>query len=400
MEKMLRSVSPLLAAKAASRPLAAVALPLLMTAVIALAPSPASAATCKTMGSCKVGSMAAKTMANTVVGKAITTMRDSILDDLRDIKDAWTRMSNGDTKDQQNETNSAAVISDKEAAQQTANEVGSERANMSRAFQPSRTVCRQVSLENSRMSGTYSTTRQTQYSTTQQDATSFAANAPGTSSEKGALAAADDAFKQETNGFCDPAVVVPPSGVSCTLVNDSQGRPMAFRFTQPYLAVFGVKDGLIPPSATDNENRAARLFVRMATEPVPIDPVRGNALTRQDGKNLFVLRQSDIAGVNLARGALDRMVDDRIGTASAGSESVEYLRQKSWNDANQAAQDAIDRAGQTEETNVDDLIPLVGDVNKVYLQLFNNLERLSAIKASYLARDVREKAAGSLTQGN
>lgn len=67
---------------------------------------------------------------------------------------------------------------------------------------------------------------------------------------------------------------------------------------------------------------------------------------------------------------------------------------------NQAAQDAIDRAGQTEETNVDDLIPLVGDVNKVYLQLFNNLERLSAIKASYLARDVREKAsAGSLNPG-
>lgn len=391
---MLRSVSP------SPRSWGLLALPVLMTALVALAPVSASAATCKTMGSCKAGSTAAKTMANTVVGEAIEEMRDSILDDLDDIKDAWTRMSNGSTKDQQNETNSAAVITDKEVAQQTANDVGHERADASRSFIPSRTVCRQVSLENNRSGGTYSAARQTQYSTTQQDVTSFAANAPGTASEKGALAAANDAFKQETNGFCDPAVVMPPSGVSCTLVNDSQGRPMAFRFTQPYLAVFGVKDGLIPPSPTNNENRAARLFVRMATEPVPIDPVRGNALTRQDGKNLFVLRQSDIATVNLARGALDRMVDDRIGTASAGSESVEYLRQKAWNDANQAAQDAIDRGGQTEETNVDDLIPLVGDVNKVYLQLFNNLERLSAIKAGYLARDVREGAAASLTRGN
>ena len=401
MDKVVHSIpSSAFKSRTSVRLLSGAALPLLMTAFIALTPAPATAATCRTMGSCTAGSVAAKTMANLVVGQAISDMVDSMLDDLKDIKDALTRKANGDTKDQQNETNSDAVRIDKEAAQQTTNDIAQERINAAATFQPSRTVCRQVSLENKRTSGTYSAARQTQYSTTQQDVTNFAANAPGTPSEKGALAAADDAFKQETNGFCDPAVVVPPTGVSCTLVNDSQGRPMAFRFTQPYLAVFGVKDGLIPPSATDNENRAARLFVRMATEPVPIDPVRGNALTRQDGKNLFILRQSDIASVNLARGALDRMVDDRIGTASAGSESVEYLRQKSWNDADQAAQDAIDRGAQTEEANVDDLIPLVGDVNKVYLQLFNNLERLSAIKATYLARDVREGAAAASTLGN
>lgn len=367
-----------------------------MLAVLSSA-TPAYAASCSTIPLCKAGSKAANIAATTTFSVALTAFVELVDYEFYLIKDAFVRLANQRTTELQKEGEIASSLTDATTSSMMSNVISGTRADSAIMFSPSRTACVTATGDQKIANSFYSSARQTAYATTQKTATSYGANAPGTPGEKGAIQAAQSAFDESMKGFCDSSVLNPPAGVSCTLAKDSQGRDMDFRFTQPYLAIFGVKDGLIPPSATDNENRAARLLVRMAIEPVTPDGIKGQALARQEGRNSSLMRYSDIAAINLARSTLDRMVDDRIGTSAAGSESVEYLRQKAWNDANQFVEDIKERPSQGTETNLDDVGALMGDINKIYLQLYVNMERLAALRAVHLARTVRESSVGGIT---
>lgn len=362
---------------------------------LALTSQPAAAASCSTIPGCTKGSTAANKFASTTVSAALTAYRMLVETYLTMLSDSLTRLANQGSNNVQNFTKTQTSLTDKFISQTVASANGAARVQAAFEAIPSRTACRTASNANRLNVSTLSTARVAAYDATQRDATDYAANAPGTPGNRGSIAATNANFLDMMNGFCDTNIMKEPSGISCTIANDRDGIPMAFRYTQPFLAVFGVKDNTIPPAATDGENRAARLFVRMATEPVPVDPIRGNVLQREEGKNAFLRRQSDIAVINLARGALDRLVDDRIGTLSPGSESVALLRQRAWADANGMAKDAIDRASQPTAANMDDLAPLIADINKIYLQIFNNFERLAAMKATNLARVVGESQTGS-----
>ena len=350
------------------------------------ASSGAQAARCSTVPGCTNGSTIANKFASTTISTAITAFRLLVEEYLLLVQDAVARLANQGSNNLNNMSKTQSSLLDSYMAQTSALAMGATRMEGVMQMAVSRTACRTDSNSNMATQASYRPAVRATYETSQRDATDYASNAPGGPTARGSLQASQQTFKDIMDGFCDPAVMSPPSGVNCTLSGGD--ATMAFRYTQPYQAVFGVPNGTISPDKTSAENRAARLFVRMAIEPVPTDPIRGPVLRRSEGQSVYTRRQGDIATINLARGALDRMVDDRIGTAAAGSESVEYLRQRAWADARGMARDGIDRAAQPTSANLDDLAPMVADINKIYLQIYNNLERLAAIKATHLARVV------------
>lgn len=361
---------------------------------------------------CTISSTALSFGARMSINVAIKALQTLINFYLGQVKGAMTKLANQGSNDLQNITNSLAATNDAVAASSVADTIAGARTVNTVRLVPSTSACRIASRDRSLMDadtmmrvGIGGIGSGPLYAQSQRTGTDYAANLPGGPTEKGALQAVTNSFDEAMNGFCDNALVNAPAGVSCTLVNDRDGQPMSFRFSQPYAVVFGAKDDYIPSAAADPENRAARLFVRYAIEPVPTDPVRGQALVRAEGRSTFITRQSDVAAMNLARGALDRTVDDRmenpsLGTSPSGKpQSLQSVRMLAWADFGTAYEDAKRRASQPLGSNYDDLGPLVGDVNKIYLQLYNNLERLAAIKATRLARLIKQNSAGGAGVG-
>lgn len=356
---------------------------------------------------CTVPARALSRGARTAINNAIDAFDELVEDYLDQVKSALTKLANQGSNNTQNFTNSLMAGTDAMNTSLVADSISQSRVLNTASMVPSASACRLATRDRTLMNadilmrvGAGGIGSGAMYTQSQRDGTDYASNRPGGPSGNGAVQAAKNTFDESLNGFCDNTVLRTPSGMSCTLSNDRDGRPMAFRYSQPFAAVFGVKDDYIPSNSTDPENRAARLFVRYAIEPVPTDPVRGSVLARSDGRSSYLVRQSDIAAMNLARGALDHMVDDRIenptlGTSPTGSpQSLQSVRMLAWADYTTAFDDAKRRANQPLGPNYDDLGPLVGDVNKIYLQLFNNLERLAAIKATRLARLVKQAPAG------
>lgn len=356
---------------------------------------------------CTISAKALSYGAKVSINVAIEALQELVEYYLDQVKGSMTKLANQGSNNLQNTTNSLASTNDAVLASSTADTMAAARTTNTARLVPSTSACRIASRDRSLMDadtmmrvGAGGIGSGPLYDQSQRTGTDYAANLPGGPTDKGALQASTNSFDDAMNGFCDDDLVNAPGGVPCTLVNDRDGQPMSFRFSQPYAAVFGAKDDYIPSAAADPENRAARLFVRYAIEPVPTDPVRGQALVRAEGRTTFITRQSDVAAMNLARGAIDRTVDDRmenpsLGTSPSGKpQSLQSVRMLAWADFDTAFEDAKRRASQPLGSNYDDLGPLVGDVNKIYLQLYNNLERLAAIKATRLARLIKQNSAG------
>jgi hypothetical protein len=342
---------------------------------------------------CVTGASVASRAAGVAPSVARSALVSKVQSDLQNFLQILALLQQGTTNDGQNEANNKIVLNDAMVAANSQYAVAQTRARATLAMAPSRTACATYTRSNRLTTAALDPARMTGYAATQKAALDFSANAPGTPSEKGRLAAETNLFKRLMTGVCDGAVINAPDNVSCTLANDSLGRSMEWRYAQPFLAVFGVKDSLIPTDANNAEHRAARLFAEMAAAPAPDDTLRGAALARSTGKTAHVLRQRDIATVSLARGALDRMVDERVGKAEEGAESVEHLRQKAWDNADEFVQHAKDRAGQPIAANMDDMAEMEGDINKIYLQLYVNLERLAVVKATRLSRLIKANGA-------
>lgn len=355
---------------------------------------------------CTVPARALARGARSSINNAIDAFEELFMYYLDELEQALTKLANQGSNNTQNYTNSVAAGADAINTSISADTISQSRVLNTASMVPSASACRLATrdraLTNTDISmrvGSGGIGSGAMYTQSQRNGTDYAANLPGGPSGNGALQAFKNTFDDSMNGFCDNSVMKAPSGISCTLSNDRDGNSMAFRYSQPFSAVFGAKDDYLPANVADPENRAARLFVRFAVEPVPTDPVRGSVLARSDGRTNYLVRQSDISALNLARGALDHMVDDRmenptLGASATGSpQSLQSMRMLAWADYTTAFDDAQRRASQPLGSNYDDLGPLVGDVNKIYLQLFNNIERLAAIKATRLARLVKQNSA-------
>jgi hypothetical protein len=363
---------------------------------VAAAPTLSTAATCSTVSSCKSGDKAATNAANKAVGAAITLFQTNVEYYVDTLLDRLVRASNNDSQSSQSKNTAALNSIDPENTGSLQQAVGATRGDLAQAFIPSASSCALVSRNIRLSNAQFAPARIAQYETSQRQATDYASNRPGGPTAKGSIQAAQNTFNDMLTGFCDSAVLAPPGGVSCTMVNDSAGRPMRWRYTEPFDAIFSRET--IPLNATDPEHRAARLFSRMLVEPVPPDPLQGAALSRQEGQTAFLRRQSDIAAINLARGVIDRMTDDRLWDGNPSNPSLQQLRNQAWADANVAYQDALLRGRQGEETNIRDLPGLILDNNRIYLQIYLNLERLAAIKATSLARTIQGQNAGTGSQ--
>jgi len=351
---------------------------------------PAHAVTCNTVNNCKDGSTTAKDNANDAVGDSISSYSDLVEYDVDVLLDILTRAANNDSQNSSARSTAALQTIDNEGAAATAAQLGVQRANLAMAYVPSKSTCSILSRNMRVTRAAYSPARIAQIETTQRNVADYASNAPTGPTGRGSLQAFSSNFKEINNGFCDPAVMFPagvPSGMTCTVVNDSDGKSMAWRYTQPYDAIFN-RDA-IPSSSTNPENRAARLYSQIAFEPVPPDPIRGPMLSRTEGRNAFMLRQRDIAAMSLARGVIDRMVDDRLWDGTAANPSLQQLRMKAWNDAQAAYDDAMERVQQGEETNVRDLPVIVKDINALYLEIYKSLERVAALKATRISRTIQ-----------
>lgn len=366
--------------------------------------------TCECTGcvDCYVSTNAVATTYQLMVKALVdTVLMPAVLHAISNFMQVWPPLANQTTNNIQHVIDLQGVLSDRETSAFSATSQAQTRVENAVRLLPSRTACRVFT--HARQSAQVAVMRGTGdgphglYRTSGKAVTDYTTNGTA-ATERGTLYAAQSVMK-DIGDFCDPTVILPPSGFPCS---DPGSDEMRFRYADPWRAVFGAENGLIPPSTTDMKNRAARLFARMATEPVPPDPIRGAALTRVDGQNKAAQRWHDIAAVSLAWGALDHMVDDRIGEVPAGADvftdpaaaenaSLEYMRRKLWDNPALTKDDVRDRAGQHYGANYDDLAPLVGEVNKVYWLLFNNLERLAALKAVHATREVQKLRAGGAT---
>jgi len=352
----------------------------------------AQAVTCSTVGNCQSGSTNAKTIANNVVGTALSAFSTLVAYDVRILIDTLTRAANNDSQNSTARNNAALQAIDNEGAAAIAAQLGVQRANIAMAYVPSKSTCSILSRNMRVTQAAYSPARIAQMRATQQDASKYASNAPGGPTARGSLQAFSSNFKEINDGFCDPAIMFPsgvPSGMTCTVVNDSDGKSMAWRYTQPYNAIFN-RDA-IPSSKTDPEHRAARLYSQIAFEPVTPDSSAGVMLSRTEGRYSFLRRKQDIAAMMLARGVVDRMIDDRLWDGTASNPSLQQLRMRAWNDAQAAYDDAMERVKQGEETNVRDLPVIVKDINALYLEIYKSLERIAALKATRLSRTIQSK---------
>lgn len=371
------------------------------TGTALLLPAPAQAKSCCQLPACIASSFVSSTLADKTVGRVISNFEDYIIDKLTTIRSTYLPLLANDTANvAQAQNNTRVALVDAEKAADNGAKIAETRMELIKAVTPSQTTCATSSRNEAITGAMMSATRRTAYNKSGLATSGTMMNAPGSEAEKGALASESGLFKRLMTGFCSSADLNLPAGVPCTLENG-----MVHAYLQPFRVLFGVPNNLIPPDPKDVNNRAARLFTELAGSSVVPDPVRGPALAGSTGQTSYIHLSSDAAAYSLAKGALDRMVDERIGTTTPGSESVEYLRQKAWDNAadtisggkvvNEFVEHTINRSGNTEEMNDSDISQLVQDVNTIYLQLYVNLERLAIIKATRVARMVKQSSAVS-----
>ncbi len=365
------------------------------------APSSAYAYSCCQLSSCKSNSSDTADDAKEDVKEQMDDTEEDIIDKLDELKGTYMPLLATDTANVvQAQNNTRIAIADNEKVTDNAVRIAETRMELLKAVTPSQTTCATSSRNEAITGAMMSPTRRTAYNKSGIATAGTMMNAPGTEAEKGALASESGLFKRLMTGFCSSAGLNLPADVPCTLENG-----MVHAYLQPFRVLFGVQDNLIPPDPNDINHRAARLFAELAGASVVPDPVRGPALAGSTGQTSHIRLSSDAAAFSLAKGALDRMVDERIGTTVPGNESVEYLRQKAWDNADDVivngkivsefVEHTVKRAGNTEEMNDSNIAQLVQDVNTIYLQLYVNLERLAIIKATRIARMVKQSSAVS-----
>ena len=300
---------------------------------------------------------------------------------LVDVIDAVTRDSNQHTKNMQNEINAEATESDKISANEASIQLADTRINASRAIMPARTACgvesQQPKLWNA------STTSRAGVATVEGQRTDLFSNAPSTPSSKGELAYLSERFQNRMTKYCNSATVQPPSGLTCSA---SIGVD---RDLSAYESIF--KKGSF---ASADDYQAAQDVVQNILGNIVTDPVRGNALTRQDGKNLAILRNSDQSKANLASSVLQAIVERRHDTAYSGKSELSQQATASYTDS-ALKQLAVAAAEQNQTQNLDQISSMIGNSSRQLFVFRNYMEQWAALRAVSLAMDVKASSAGA-----
>lgn len=263
--------------------------------------------------SCAVGVIPGDVMSSiSSLTMDVTTAGLAISFALSRLSDSLTRYANNTTQSAQARNTARANQADARSIQETSNAVGEVRTGLSLDFQPSVSVCSAASAQmRLGQTGVQYATYRTQLQTQN---TGYSNNAPGSGAERGSLQGTSTVWNNRCTRYANPATMQVPAGVTCPGPADPA---MVDLDIQPWKA-------LLDPVqfASTARNQAAVDTIRMLTEVVPPDPVRGNALLRTEGQNLHVLRMRDVTRMNLARGVLEDIAAlRRVDTATGQTHS-------------------------------------------------------------------------------
>lgn len=231
---------------------------------------------------------------------------------LATLTDSIVRLATNTTQSTETRNRARASQADARAVQETAGTVGKVRAEVSKEFVPSVSVCGEVSAQ--RRLGMTGATYASARTALQNANTNFSAGGPGTAGAKGTVEGLAklwndrctkyaDLTKLQTGGYTLP-------GGTCAGASNAALKDLD---VQPWKA-------LLDPVQFPDADRvtAAADAIKMLTEISPPDHVRGPALQRAEGQNLHVLRMRDITRMNLARGVLEDIAALRTANPGGG----------------------------------------------------------------------------------
>lgn len=313
--------------------------------------------------------------------------------------DALTRKANQDAESTQNKNNASAVADDKIIANQTTAEIASARAEMARDFVPSRTVCGLASQQK-RLGASNAHYQGTREAKTVAN-TRWSLNAPGSGAEKGQLQALNTVWTDRCTRYANPTNMDIPAGLTCP------GGSAAMRDLdiQPVRSLFQPLN-----LDTTDSKQAADDTIRLLTEPAPIDPVRGNALSRADGQNLHVMRMHDVTRMNVARLALEDIASLRASPTTAGSDGkknsryARYVELMTGQDVNgntsTAVMEAITSAAEPQNANAQAVAARLSAQKMMLTEMVRMTDQLITIEAVKLATRTEETRVMAISGGS
>lgn len=313
---------------------------------------------------------------------SLTLLEQSIYVSILRLKDAIVRLANQSSNNRQNFIKGMASVNDHEANNLLASGLGAVRASIVPQILPSRTACGRAAVSTQMFQvSAFSTSQAVGIAETA--TTGILTNAPSTPGTQGQLSYVTARFQNRMTKYCNSANVAPPTGVTCTATIGVD------RDLFPYDSIFKPAN----LSAANDFTAAKDVILNLMGEAV-LDPVRGAALSRQEGQSLSVQRYSEQAKLNLSASILQSIVETRhdfSGTGGAGSERTQ--RDTSYN--GMALQKMAEiGAGQTEGQNLDTLAVMMNDVNRDLLTLHIYLQNMAALTATGLAVNISEHSAG------
>lgn len=383
---------------------------LLSTLMFGFSPSKPAYAFCECsgVGECVVSSYA--------INKAVTLsvhellfdfLRPMIIGNINSMVSVRTLQANQSSNTDNNLASTRAVRTDRAIAAETGLRMAHERAVSTLNYIPSRTTCRvntragigdETVLQ--RMAGTSADSlAQTLYADSQNAANGYLSGTDATT-EQGEVHTVQALLDDRMKEFCDPTVLKPENGFPC----EDNGEEMRLRYLDPDRAIFA-NDNI---AAGSREERAARLFAQFAVNPVPSSALQGVALDRISGRLMQTRRLHNASAYNLAQGAIDHEIDQRVGVSpgstnvltdpdAAKKASVYYMQRALWNNPETLAADVTERSGQLQSANLDDAAPKTAETTRLYWQIAVNLQRLLALKSVQLARQTELNAAKRAT---
>jgi len=124
--------------------------------------------------------------------------------------------------------------------------------------------------------------------------------------------------------------------------------------------------------------------------------VRGAVLSRSEGRNLAIVRNSEIAKSNLASGALMAMVERRRDASGAGKSTQSLNVSGSYTD-NASKALAESNAAQNTPQNLRTVALLLRRNDVQYLAFRGLLEQYAALHATAVAMDIKQSSAQNPT---
>lgn len=316
---------------------------------------------------------------------ALAVLEEDVYLNMLYFKDALTRLGNQHSNTRQNTLKSLTSVNDKDMSNRLTYDVGRARAAAAvQVSTPSRTACsadarRSAVLQASALSRAAVGAAETVN-------TNILTNEPSSAGGRGQLAFTNERFQNRMSRYCDNTTVSAPGGITCTATIGAN------RDTQPYASIFQQN-----VFATANDYTAAKDVVLNLMGDAVKDPVRGPALTRQEGQAASLRLYSEQAQMNLASSIMLASVERRreLGAVGSGSELSKRAEALSAGNVTPASlQMATTGAGQTSSQNLDAVSALIGESNRAIFQLRDYMEQWAAIKAVSLAIDVKQNSSG------